>query len=124
METSKASGQSPAASSSLRQVIQQHPLFFFFFMAYAFSWIIALPYVLSSWGILPGDYTMVFALKQWAGPTLAAIIEGKAGGRRLRNRSKQWRAGWQWYLFILLGIPVLLCLESVSNQECLPAFTI
>ena len=88
METSKASGQSTAASRSLRQVMRQHPLFFFFFMAYAGSWIISLPYVLSVWGILPGNYTIAFILKPFVGPTLAAIImtgitDGKAGLLRL-----------------------------------------
>lgn len=115
MDTTKASGQSPAASRSLRQVMRQHPLFFFFVLAYAFSWIIALPYVLSAWGILPGDYSIVFNFKQWAGPTLAAIImtgitDGKAGVRRLWNRMRHWRAGWPWYLLILLGPPVLFLL--------------
>ena len=71
--------------------MRKHPLFFFFFMAYAFSWIISTPYVLSVWGILPGDYTIAFILKPFVGPTLAAIImtsiiEGKAGVRRLRDR--------------------------------------
>ena len=90
--------------------MRKHPLFFFFFMAYAFSWIISIPYVLSVWGILPGDYNLlpVIRVKAFAGPTLAAIImtsiiEGKAGLLRLRHRIKQWRAGWQWYLFILRG---------------------
>jgi hypothetical protein len=35
-------------------------LFFFFFMAYAFSWIILIPYVLSAWGIIAGDFTFTF----------------------------------------------------------------
>ena len=82
--------------------MRKHPLFFFFFMAYAFSWIISIPYVLSAWGILPGGYTLaflLFILKPYAGPTLAAIImtsitEGKAGLLRLRHRLTQWRAGW------------------------------
>jgi len=107
--------------------MRKHPLFFFFFMAYAFSWIISLPYVLSVWRILPGDYTNVFALKQWVGPALAAIImtsiiEGKAGVRRLRNRIRQWRAGWQWYLFILLGIPALLLLGIMLQPGMLASF--
>jgi uncharacterized protein len=127
METSKASGQSAAASRSLRQVMQQHPLFFFFLMAYAGSWIISTPYVLSVWGILKGDFTIVFILKPFAGPTLAAIImtgitDGKAGLLRLRQRLSQRRAGWQWYLFILLGIPALLLLGIIIQQGALASF--
>jgi len=127
METSKASGQSIAASRSLRQVMRQHPLFFFFLMAYAFSWIISIPYVLSVWRILPGDYTIAFILKPWVGPTLAAFImtgitEGKAGLRRLRHPLQQRRAGWQWYLFILVGIPALLLLGIIIQPGMLASF--
>ncbi len=127
METSKASGQSTATSRSLRQVMRQHPLFFFFLIAYAGSWIISIPYVLSVWRILPGDYTIVFILKPWVGPTLAAIImtsitEGKAGLLRLWDRLRQWRAGWQWYLFILVGIPALLLLGIILQPGMLASF--
>ena len=108
-------------------MMRQHPLFFFFLMAYAFSWIISIPYVLSVWGILPGDYTIAFILKPFVGPTLAAIImtsitEGKAGLLRLRQRLKQRRASWQWYLFILLGIPALLLLGIIIQPGALTSF--
>ena len=127
METSKAPSQSTTASRSLQQVMRKHPLFFFFFIAYAGSWIISIPYVLSVWRILPGDYTIAFILKPWVGPTLAAIImtsitEGKAGLLRLRHPLKQWRAGWQWYLFILVGIPVLLLLGIILQPGMLASF--
>jgi membrane protease YdiL (CAAX protease family) len=61
------------------------------------------------------------------GPTLAAIImtgitEGKAGLLRLRQRLQQRRAGRQWYLFILLGIPALLLLGIVIQPEALASF--
>ena len=127
METSKALGQSPAAPRGLKQVMRQHPLFFFFFIAYAGSWIISLPYVLSVWGILPGNYSIAFILKPFVGPTLAAIIMtgitgGKAGLLRLGQRLTQWRAGWQWYLFILLGIPALLLLGIMLQPGTLASF--
>jgi len=111
--TSRLSGQSANAPRGLWQAMRQHPLFFFFLMSYAFSWIILIPYVLSVWGILKGDYSFLYILKPFAGPTLAAIIligiiEGKSGLLHLRDRLKQRHAGWQWYLFILLGIPALI----------------
>lgn len=117
METSEASGQSTAASRSLRQVMRQHPLFFFFLMAYAFSWVASIPYVLSVWGIMPEFFSFTFILYAFVGPTLAAFImtsitEWKAGVLRLLHRYVQWRAGWQWYLFTLLGIPALFLLGS------------
>lgn len=111
METSNPSGRSPSASGSLREMMRQHPLFFFFLMAYAFSWIMLIPYILAQWGILHGDFRIAFTLKSF-GPFLSAyimigVIEGKAGQLRLRRSLRQVRAGWQWYLFILLGIPAL-----------------
>ena len=111
----------------IKQILLQHPLFFFFLMSYAFSWIILIPYVLSVWGILQGDYSILYILKPFAGPTLAAIImtdvtERKVGLLRLRDRLKQRRAGWQWYLFILLGIPALLLLGVVVQPGTLAGF--
>ena len=115
----------------LKQTMRHHPLFFFFFMAYAFSWIISIPYVLSVWGLLPnggGIALLLFTfLKAYAGPTLAAIImtsitAGKSGLRGLRHRLTQWRAGWQWYLFILIGIPALLLLGIIIQPGLLVRF--
>jgi membrane protease YdiL (CAAX protease family) len=107
--------------------MRQHPLVFFFLLAYAGSWLISTPYVLSVWGILPGDYTIAFMLKAYAGPTLAAIImtgilDGKVGLLRLRQRLSQRRAGWQWYLFILVGIPALLLLGIIIQPGTLASF--
>ncbi|MGD0172742.1 MAG: hypothetical protein ABSB81_11585 [Halobacteriota archaeon] len=101
-------------------------------MAYTFSWIVSTPYVLSSWGILPsGNFEggnglafLLFAVKAYAGPTLAAIImtsvtEGREGLRRLRHRLTQWRTRWQWYLFILVGIPAdLVRYDQPTRGAC------
>jgi len=127
METSNGSGQSTANSGGLRQALRKHPLIFFFLMSYAFSWIILIPYVLSVWGILPGDYTALYILKPFAGPALAALImtgitEGKAGLVRLRQRLGQRRASWQWYLLILVGIPALLLLGIIIQPGMLASF--
>jgi membrane protease YdiL (CAAX protease family) len=108
------------------QVMRKHPLFFFFFMAYAFSWILLIPSVLSAWGILPGDFTVTFVLHTF-GPALAAIvmisiIEGRAGLLRLWQRIRQWRAGWHWYLFILAGIPALILLGIIIQPGALASF--
>ena len=105
----------------------QHPLFFFFLMAYAFSWIISIPYVLSTWGILKGDFTSLFILKPFVGPTLAALImtgisEGKAGLKRLRERLRLRRASGKWSLLILLGIPALILLGIILQPGLLASF--
>ncbi len=127
METSEISSKSVSGSNSAKQLMQRYPLFFFFFMAYAFSWIVTLPYVLSVWGILPGDYSILYIIKPFVGPTFAAIImtgitEGKSGLRRLRDRLKPRRAGWQWYMFILLGIPTLILIGVIIQPGLLASF--
>ena len=127
MDTLKASSQPTSAANNLQQVMRQHPLFFFFLMSYAFSWIISIPYVLSAWGVLPGDYTIAFILKPFVGPTLAAIImtgitEGKAGLHHLRERLKLRHASWQWCLFILLGVPALLLVGLIIQPGLLASF--
>jgi len=96
-------------------------------MSYAFSWIILTPYVLSVWGILKGNFSFLYILKPFAGPTLAAIImtgitEGKEGLLHLRDRLKQHRASWKWYLFILLGIPALILFGIVIQPGVLGSF--
>jgi membrane protease YdiL (CAAX protease family) len=93
-------------------MMRAHPLVAYFVLAYAFSWLMALPAVFAAGSAAPG---LGYNLKQWIGPALAAIIVtavmgGGAGLRRLRDRCLQWRAGWPWYLFILLGVPALLYL--------------
>jgi membrane protease YdiL (CAAX protease family) len=106
--------------------MRQHPLFFFFLMAYAISWIISIPFILSEWGILHGDFRVAFVVKSF-GPFLAAfimtsILEGKEGVRRLRQRIRQWRAGWQWYLFILLAIPAFILLGIIIQPGKMASF--
>lgn len=118
MEISNTTNQSASAPKSLQQWMRQHALFSYFFLAFAFSWIISIPAVLSVWGGLSGDYTLGLYIKQWVGPALSAILmtritEGKTGLLSLRNRIRQWRAGWPWYLFIFLGIPALVLLGIV-----------
>ncbi len=132
MNTTAQSSQSISSATGLRGIMRKYPLFSYFFLSYAFSWIVALPYVLSVWGILPGNYTILYALKPWAGPALAGIlmtglIGGRPAVRRLRQRCRQWRAGWQWYLFILVGVPALLLLGilllpgAIANFQGLPS---
>ena len=106
----------------------RHPLFSFFFMAYAFSWIMTIPAILAEWGFLPAPlFQIFFVIKAFAGPFVAALImvnltEGKAGLARFRRRFFQARAGWQWYLMILLGIPALFLLGIVIQPGTLASF--
>ena len=116
MNTSMKSSQPVSAPRNLQWWMRQHPLFSFFFMAYAFSWILLIPWVISEWGILPQAVhnPFLFAIHTF-GPALAAYImfritEGQEGWLHLTNRIRQLRVGWQWYAFILLGIPAAILL--------------
>jgi CAAX protease family protein len=129
MNASDLSHQSMAHSKSLREVMQERPLFSFFFLAYAISWILSIPVILSDWYILPKNGLMFyffFTIKSF-GPFLAAyimtrVMEGKEGWLNLRNRFKLVRVGWQWYAFILLGVPALMLLGISVLPGALASF--
>jgi hypothetical protein len=126
MEISNTSSQSKTSSRSLKQWIQQHPLFSYFFLAYAISWIVFIPYVLWERGYLQGNYTFFYILHVF-GPAVAAIVmtsvtAGKAGLHELRQRFRQVRTSSKWYLFILLGIPALVMLGIIVQPGAMSSF--
>ncbi len=115
-------------------LLARHPLISFFVMAFAFAWIVEAPVVLSETGtgILP--YTLpkpviaiLIAGATYTGPTIAAFVmtgmtEGRAGIGRLLRRYVQWRVGIQWYLFVLLGIPIIVLLGAIVVPGALDSF--
>ncbi len=129
MYPTKPFGQPVAAPGNLRQWLSQHPLLAYCGLAYAFSWIMTIPVVLAEWGYLPEAlFTILFVVKAFAGPFVAALImvnvtEGRAGLARFRQRFFQVRAGWVWYLFILLGLPALLMLGIIVQPGALASYT-
>lgn len=127
MNISNKSSQPAPARGNLQLWMRQHALFSFFLMSYVFTWIVLIPYILSVWGILKGNFEFLYIIKPFVGPTLAAIImtsitEGKEGLLRLRKRLGQRRAGWQWYLLILVGIPALMLLGIIVQPGTLASF--
>src|SRR5262245_55950857 len=105
-----------SSQKGMRSFMQRHALLSYFVMAYGFSWIAWIPFVLSQDGlrllpfqpgqaaILPGAYL---------GPCLSgflmtAALEGKPGMGRLLRRIIQWRVSWYWYLLILGGVPIII----------------
>ena len=107
--------------------MRRHPLAFFFLIAYAFSWILSIPAVLSQWGALPSPVFVVFFTLKSFGPLVAAlimtgVIGGREGLRRFGLRFRQVRAGWQWYAFILVGIPAALLLGIAAMPGALASF--
>jgi len=120
---------SPSSAGGLRAVVRRHPLAAFFFLAYLFSWPFLLLEVLQAWGYLPDQFglTAVINVLFTFGPAAAAIVvtnivSGKPGIAHLRARIRQWRAPWQWYLLILLGLPALIMLGVVIQPGALDSF--
>ena len=115
--------------TGIRAGIVRHPLIWFFSLAYLFSWVAWLPYVLSEdgvgilhfgfpgtggatqlLGVLPGAYL---------GPILSAFIvtavaDGRAGLRQWTGRLNRWRVGWRWYLGVLISVPLVLTIGTVA----------
>lgn len=115
-----------SVSRSLQQWMRRHPLFSYFFLAYAISWIVFIPYVLADRGVLNGNYTFFYILHVF-GPACAAVIvtsivAGRAGLDELRQRIRQLRAPSQWVLFVLLGIPVLVMLGIIVQPGAMSSF--
>ncbi len=113
-------------SRSLQQWMRRHPLFSYFFLAYAISWIVFIPYVLAERGVLNGNYNFFYILHVF-GPACAAVIvtsivTGRAGLDELRQRIRQLRAPAQWYLFVLLGIPALVMLGIIVQPGAMSSF--
>jgi len=111
MEISNGSGQATAWANSLSRVMRQHPLSFFFLMAFGFTWVYEFVFIVLL--RLPLGTAVVPGLI--IGPTLSAfmmtaITEGDAGMGRLLRRYVLWRVGLPWYLVVLIGIPALLLL--------------
>ena len=106
-------------------LLARYPLISFFVMAFAFSWIAWSPWVLSEdgAGLLPYELSgvaagLLNAAAILVGPTLSAFImtgitEGREGIRRLLRRIVLWQVGFRWYLFALVGIPVVMALGTV-----------
>jgi membrane protease YdiL (CAAX protease family) len=102
-------------SLKLKYFMNENPLVSFFSMAYVFSWIILIPYILSQWNIIPNSnfFSIFFVLNPFIGPTLSAYImsritEGKDGWLNIKKRFRRFNVGWHWYAFILLGIPLVM----------------
>ena len=94
----------PVVSSpgKLRQFMQQHPLVCYFVIAYGFSWLAWLPFILAKGGlgVLPVNLSQLAAIPGlYLGPLLSgflmtAVTDGKIGVQHLLHRIILWRVGW------------------------------
>jgi membrane protease YdiL (CAAX protease family) len=126
--------QPAAPRRGIKALLTRYPLVSFFVMAYAFSWIVWVPWVLGEDGanVLPPALSvpssaarLLLAGGILAGPTLSAFImtattEGREGVRRLLGRLVLWRVGFRWYLFALIGVPLIMLLGTMVYSMSLP----
>jgi membrane protease YdiL (CAAX protease family) len=98
----------------------RHPLTFYFLIAFAFSWLMFLPGVLTYFGVLNlrDSLVGVLGITGLLGPILSgfimtAVTEGREGIGRWLRRIVQWRVGFQWYLFALVGLPLIMVLATI-----------
>jgi membrane protease YdiL (CAAX protease family) len=125
MELTHTRGQSTAPSNHLVQAMRQHPLLFYFLLAFAFSW----AYELLVFGVLHVPFNLFSNVPVILGPTLAAFLmiavtQGRAGIRQLLRLYVLWRVGISWYLVVLLGVPVMLLLPYLIQPGAFNAFRI
>ena len=90
------------------QLLRRYPLISFFVMAYAISW----TYVIVFLVIWPLPDTIVTDTPELFGPVVAgfvmtAVMGGRPGVGQLLRRFVLWRVGTAWYLFALVGVPLL-----------------
>jgi len=97
--------------------MKRHPLVAYFILAYALTWILIVPIMLSQRGLgffnLPDPLLFaLFILSTFSGPLPAAlimtsVIDGPSGRQQLLRRMLQWRVGVGWYLLVLIGYPLI-----------------
>ena len=124
--------QPAAPHRGIRALLARHPLVSFFVLAFAGTWLTELPYVLSKdgSGLLPYSSPVLIwtsPLTIFMGPFLAAFVmtgatEGREGVGRFLRRFVLWRVGLRWYLFALVGIPVIAVLSVVFIPGVLGSF--
>ena len=126
MATADANSQLDAPPQG---VLARHPLIFYFLIAFSFSWLMFLPAVLTYFGVLnlSDSVVGVLGIVGLLGPLLSgfimtAVTEGGVGIRRWLRRIVRWRVGFRWYLFTLVGLPVVMVLGTIVRPGALESF--
>jgi uncharacterized protein len=125
------------AKSRLSSLIQHHPLASFFVLAYAMTWLLWTPLVVSGGGS-PTGFGVVLAglgslVPSAVAIALVALLYGKAGVRTLLRRLLIWRVGVGWWLAVLslstlplgaVGLSVLLGGDAPDVADTIPGIVL
>lgn len=131
--TAAASVQPDAPRRGIKVLLARYPLFFYFIIAYAFSWLAEMPLVLSEDGAgllsyrSPLGLYATITIASFVGPFLSAFImtgitEGRLGMGCLMRQLVLWRVGLRWYLFALIGLPAIMLLSVIFLPGALASF--
>lgn len=98
--------------------VRRHPLACFFVLAYALSWALWLPLIVSGQIVVAGDGNPSH-FPGLIGPALAAvtvtaITAGRAGIADLGRRMVRWHVGWRWYASVAV-LPGFLAVAVTVN---------
>ena len=116
-------------NNSFNTSMKKRPLLWYFILAYAISWLIWLPGLLSALGLMdfhfdPSAHTFLGAI----GPILALVIvtavnEGGDGVRKLFTETFRQKGRWAWLLgsllvpLVLMGLAMLLLMLSTGSWQ-------
>jgi uncharacterized protein len=119
----------PASAS--QGLLGRHPLVSYFLIAFVFSWLMFLPALLTYYGVLSLSPQIVrsLAIAGLLGPLLSgfimtAVTERRPGLGRLLHRIVRWRVGLRWYLFALVGLPMVMVLGTIIRPAALESLDI
>ncbi|HYN61319.1 MAG TPA: CPBP family glutamic-type intramembrane protease [Rubrivivax sp.] len=96
--------------------IRRHPVCSFFALAFGISWggilVVTATTGFDLLELRPLDTGLIFVFMllgpSTSGLALTALLDGRAGLRRLLARTTHWRLGLRWYGFALMTMPLLL----------------
>lgn len=116
----------PNATGNSMTLFQRHPLITFFGITFAITWGLGALMILFSSGFVTifGELDMKkpFYKVYWHlavyGPAISAFIvialtHGGAGVKAYLRRFLNWRVGFRWYLFVLVGVPAVHILGRI-----------
>jgi len=120
----------PAQESGFKAFAKRHPLTAYFILAFALTWVLLIPIMLSQMGLgvltLPEPLLFIlFLLSTYSGPLPAALImttliDGRAGRQQLLRRMFQWRVGLRWYVLVLVGYPLIFLIGLTAYSGAAP----
>jgi len=102
----------------MKNIIKKYPLASYFIIAWIITWLLVLPLILTSFGILSVNMNWHFLGP--LGPTISAIIvvyitAKKEGLKILKDSIIKWRIGIFWVLFSALIMQFFLFLAIILN---------